>query len=147
MSGESEEVPAAAAAATPPLEWKFAQVFGERVAGEEVHDGMISASLFLIFQILSSLLRLISKLFRAGHDWFCVELEIELLNWICNCCLCGIVGLFVLGCTDMQWREECMTQVGRIACLKLESVTDFLLVTWYVSFCAVSCMRSSVICS
>lgn len=25
----------------PPLEWKFSQVFGERLAGEEIQEGMI----------------------------------------------------------------------------------------------------------
>ena len=25
----------------PPLEWKFSQVFGERVAGEEVQEGIV----------------------------------------------------------------------------------------------------------
>ncbi|KAJ6295675.1 hypothetical protein OIU78_023661, partial [Salix suchowensis] len=34
--GGSEE--AAVAAAPVPLEWKFAQVFGERTAGEEVQE-------------------------------------------------------------------------------------------------------------
>lgn len=37
--GGSEE--AAVAAAPVPLEWKFAQVFGERTAGEEVQEGTI----------------------------------------------------------------------------------------------------------
>jgi len=25
----------------PPLEWRFSQVFGERLAGEEIQEGMI----------------------------------------------------------------------------------------------------------
>ncbi|KAL3566374.1 hypothetical protein D5086_031789 [Populus alba] len=36
--GGSEEAAEAAAAAPVPLEWKFAQVFGERTAGEEVQE-------------------------------------------------------------------------------------------------------------
>eukprot|EP00258_Populus_trichocarpa_P030118 XP_024446137.1 serine/threonine protein phosphatase 2A 55 kDa regulatory subunit B beta isoform-like [Populus trichocarpa] len=36
--GGSEEAAEAVAAAPVPLEWKFAQVFGERTAGEEVQE-------------------------------------------------------------------------------------------------------------
>jgi serine/threonine-protein phosphatase 2A regulatory subunit B len=39
--GGSEEAAEAVAAAPVPLEWKFAQVFGERTAGEEVQEGTI----------------------------------------------------------------------------------------------------------
>ena len=35
------EVAAAPADPTPPLEWKFSQVFGERTAGEELQEGTI----------------------------------------------------------------------------------------------------------
>ncbi|KAK3028919.1 hypothetical protein RJ639_039928 [Escallonia herrerae] len=38
MNGGDGEAEAAAAAAGPPLEWKFSQVFGERTAGEEVQE-------------------------------------------------------------------------------------------------------------
>lgn len=30
------------------LEWKFSQVFGERTAGEEVQEGIVGFSFFLI---------------------------------------------------------------------------------------------------
>jgi serine/threonine-protein phosphatase 2A regulatory subunit B len=40
--GSEEAAEAVAVAAAPvPLEWKFAQVFGERTAGEEVQEGTI----------------------------------------------------------------------------------------------------------
>jgi serine/threonine-protein phosphatase 2A regulatory subunit B len=39
--GGSEEAAEAVEAAPVPLEWKFAQVFGERTAGEEVQEGTI----------------------------------------------------------------------------------------------------------
>lgn len=32
-----------------PLEWKFSQVFGERIAGEDIQDGEPSTSLFFFF--------------------------------------------------------------------------------------------------
>ncbi|KAF8092725.1 hypothetical protein N665_0402s0016 [Sinapis alba] len=38
MNGDDEEVVAASADPSPPLEWRFSQVFGERSAGEEVHE-------------------------------------------------------------------------------------------------------------
>lgn len=31
--------PPAESSCPPPLEWKFSQVFGERIAGEEVQEG------------------------------------------------------------------------------------------------------------
>lgn len=37
-----EEVAGAAAGPPPPLEWKFSQVFGERTAGEEVQEGIVT---------------------------------------------------------------------------------------------------------
>ena len=37
--GMNGEVVAASAEPSPPLEWRFSQVFGERSAGEEVHEG------------------------------------------------------------------------------------------------------------
>lgn len=43
MKGNSTED---AAESSPPLEWKFSQVFGERGAGEEVQEGMICLSPF-----------------------------------------------------------------------------------------------------
>jgi hypothetical protein len=38
-SPDDRPEPAAAAAQPQPLEWRFAQVFGERAAGEDVQDG------------------------------------------------------------------------------------------------------------
>lgn len=38
--GDDEDVVVAASAdASPPLQWRFSQVFGERSAGEEVQPG------------------------------------------------------------------------------------------------------------
>ncbi|KAF3509909.1 hypothetical protein F2Q69_00009994 [Brassica cretica] len=37
------EVVAASAEPSPPLEWRFSQVFGERSAGEEVHEDTCAA--------------------------------------------------------------------------------------------------------
>ena len=45
MIGGGEET-SAAAGSSQPLEWKFAQVFGKRTAGEEVQEGSISNSDF-----------------------------------------------------------------------------------------------------
>lgn len=39
MNG-GDEVVAAPAGPSPPLDWKFSQVFGERTAGEEVQEGI-----------------------------------------------------------------------------------------------------------
>lgn len=39
--GGSEEAAAVPVGAPLTLEWKFAQVFGERTAGEEVQEGTI----------------------------------------------------------------------------------------------------------
>ena len=40
MSPDDRPESSAAAAAQPqPLEWRFAQVFGERAAGEDVQEG------------------------------------------------------------------------------------------------------------
>ncbi|KAF8050352.1 hypothetical protein N665_1990s0008, partial [Sinapis alba] len=38
MNGDDGEVVAASADSSPPLEWRFSQVFGERSAGEEVQE-------------------------------------------------------------------------------------------------------------
>jgi serine/threonine-protein phosphatase 2A regulatory subunit B len=51
MIGGGEEAPAAAGS-SQPLEWKFAQVFGERTAGEEVQEGSISNSDFEFIDLI-----------------------------------------------------------------------------------------------
>lgn len=47
------------AAAPQPLEWRFAQVFGERGAGEDVQEGKAVAA--------PALLLLVSRLARSTH--------------------------------------------------------------------------------
>ena len=51
MIGGGEEAPAAAGS-SQPLEWKFAQVFGERIVGEEVQEGSISNSDFEFIDLI-----------------------------------------------------------------------------------------------
>jgi hypothetical protein len=51
MIGGGEEAPAAAGS-SQPLEWKFAQVFGERTVGEEVQEGSISNSDFEFIDLI-----------------------------------------------------------------------------------------------
>lgn len=46
MNG-GDEVVAASGGPPQPLEWKFSQVFGERTAGEEVQEGILSKFLVL----------------------------------------------------------------------------------------------------
>ena len=41
-----------AAGSSQPLEWKFAQVFGKRTAGEEVQEGSISNSDFEFIDLI-----------------------------------------------------------------------------------------------
>ncbi|RWW06636.1 hypothetical protein GW17_00030020, partial [Ensete ventricosum] len=38
-NGADDAGPPAESSCAPPLEWKFSQVFGERIAGEEVQEG------------------------------------------------------------------------------------------------------------
>ncbi|GMY24277.1 cyclin-A1-4-like [Fagus crenata] len=51
MISGGEEAPVAAGS-LQPLEWKFAQVFGERTAGEEVQEGSISNSDFKFIDLI-----------------------------------------------------------------------------------------------
>ncbi|TYH87295.1 hypothetical protein ES332_D01G107500v1 [Gossypium tomentosum] len=41
MNNGGAEAAVAPVGGPQPLEWKFSQVFGERTAGEEIHDGGI----------------------------------------------------------------------------------------------------------
>ena len=51
MIGGGEEAPAVVGS-SQPLEWKFAQVFGERTVGEEVQEGSISNSDFEFIDLI-----------------------------------------------------------------------------------------------
>ena len=52
MIGGGKEVPAAATGSSQPLEWKFAQVFSERTAREEVQEDSISNSDFEFIDLI-----------------------------------------------------------------------------------------------
>ena len=62
MIGGGEETPAAVGS-SQPLEWKFAQVFGEQTAGEEVQEGSISNSDFEFIDLI------MIYLFKLGLDY------------------------------------------------------------------------------
>ena len=51
MNGADDvgEVVDAPPSPSPPLEWKFSQVFGERAAGEEVQEGIVTDIAFYFF--------------------------------------------------------------------------------------------------
>lgn len=49
MNGGDDAASSAAASGPPPsLEWRFSQVFGERTAGEEVHEGKQIITAYLV---------------------------------------------------------------------------------------------------
>ena len=52
MIGAGKEAPAAATGSSQALEWKFAQVFSERTAGEEVQEDSISNSDFEFIDLI-----------------------------------------------------------------------------------------------
>jgi len=63
MIGGGEEATTPAAEGSQPLDWKFAQVFGERTAGEEVQEGLVSISDLEVID-------LVFLSFKLGLDYF-----------------------------------------------------------------------------
>lgn len=76
-NGAEDAGPPAESSCPPPLEWKFSQVFGERIAGEEVQEGTPFAS-----PLSDRFLMVLDELSVALAFCFLLKLTIFRFTWL-----------------------------------------------------------------